>query len=187
MVAWFQSQHVDKDTWINSVENSPFVGTGVGTELEVKQESGFGATGEVRFLQGTTADKIFFKDPSPGGEKIANEVYTICSISRWTTDDHNNRVLAGDTKNSYFGHYNGGKFGGFYVAGSKSEQNSDFENDSKRKNWLCQCGSTGEQGQPSKVYWFLADAYPADWISILFKIGQIIRVLQIQTSLMISV
>ena len=121
------------------------IATGIITQ---KTESGYGANGTIKSISGTTTSTV---------EWTANSIpekFTICSITRYTGNTNNKRVLtsrnATNTNDWIHGH-KGGKRGVVYYNEYKTNSSPDFNLTGNNTDWVVTCAKN-EGEIPNNVY-----------------------------------
>ncbi|CAE7330059.1 unnamed protein product [Symbiodinium sp. CCMP2592] len=129
MVAWFKSEHAGS-VWPSSVGG--FEGRSRQNSVYRKVEAGWGADRPVTYLSGDTSSRYRFGD-------ILKPTYTLCSVTRYTSNDNTNRILETNGANWLHGHCCG-KPGYTYHDGFLTDEHAPL---SKSLDWLVMCSTNG--------------------------------------------
>jgi len=132
MVSWFKYSGWDGSLWKSTVGN--FSMSVLGGQVAAKIERGDGAENGVWQIQGTTETKVSF------GNIIARD-YTICTLSRYTGQKNQKRILIGSSGNWLHGHWSsqaGVAIYGTWVTRSVNRVEPNT-------NWLFMCGQNAQR------------------------------------------
>ena len=130
IVAWYRSEDAQIPQWKSAVGD--FVATTQHGRSSIEVEAGNGAEKIVKYLKGDHNVRTDF------GPILKKGDYTVCSISRYASDHHTNRILQASGINWLQGHW-GGRVGVCHYSRWVTRHEGP-----KHKNWLVLCGSNDQ-------------------------------------------